>query len=129
MPDETTHCRFRNSLTKADFFDKLLDEVNHQLEAKGIKAKQAEAAIIDATLIQSAARSKRKPDFIAKDRDEEDLEQCFGTAKRLFGLARARYFGRAKVAAQMAVTAVCMSLLKVANLIILAQFVICMHGF
>jgi len=255
VPDETTHCRFRNALIKADFFDALLAEVNRQLEMQGIKVKQAQAAIIDATLIQSAARSKRKPYFIAEDRDEADLEpndktsqtsrlqgsdlkdnseanhsadpdaawikkgnksaygykgfarcdeegfvektlarpanegeaphfetmiegakakriaadkayaskknrallkqaghrdgilhkaargralrasekrfnklisegryrieQCFGTAKRLFGLARARYFGRAKVGAQMAATAICMNLLKAANMITL----------
>ena len=43
------------------------------------------------------------------------VEQVFGTAKRLFGLARARYFGRAKTHAQMAMTAIAMNLLKAAN--------------
>ena len=33
------------------------------------------------------------------------IEQVFGTAKRLFGLDRARYFGSAKTHAQMALSA------------------------
>ena len=47
------------------------------------------------------------------------IEQCFGTAKRLFGMHRARYFGRARTQAQMAMTAISMNLLKAANKIIL----------
>ena len=59
VPDETTHCRFRNALVEAGVFDKLLDEVCRQLEGHGLKVKKAEAAIIDATLIESAARPRK----------------------------------------------------------------------
>lgn len=43
------------------------------------------------------------------------VEQVFGTMKRLFGLHRARYFGRAKVHAQMVMAAISQNLLKAAN--------------
>ena len=49
MPDETTHCRFRNALVKGGIFDDLLAEVCAQIEGHGLKLKEAEAAIIDAT--------------------------------------------------------------------------------
>uniref|UniRef100_UPI000373807E transposase n=1 Tax=Brachymonas chironomi TaxID=491919 RepID=UPI000373807E len=39
-------------------------------------------------------------------------EQAFGTMKRRFNLARARYFGAAKVQAQMCWAALGMNLLK-----------------
>ena len=233
VPDETTHCRFRNALVKGKVYDDLLAEVCHQLEAYGLKLKQAEAAIIDATLIESAARPRSFIDA-PKDREEDAetepeatitysadpdarwvkkgrkstlgfkgfarcdeegfvdrvhtrpancaespefetmtrnakaariladkayaakanraflkgkhrdgimrkaargrplrasekrfnkliskrrfrVEQCFGTIKRLFGLARARYFGTAKTHAQLAMAAIGQNLLKAAN--------------
>jgi len=234
VPDETTHCRFRNALVEKGVHDDLLAEVCRQLEAHGLKLRAAEAAIIDATLIASAARPRSHVEAIAEDRAEQEtppdppevrhsadpdatwvkkgrkstlgykgfvrtdedgfvdkvhvtpanaaespefetmiagasgqriladkayaskanrdalkghhkdgimrkaargrplrasekrfnkliakrrfrVEQMFGTAKRLFGLGRARYFGRAKTHAQMAMTAIAMNLLKAAN--------------
>lgn len=232
VPDETTHCRFRNALVDGGVYDELLGETCRQLEVHGLKLRAAEAAIIDATLIESAARPRQ---FIepAKDREESDdpseigvsysadadarwvkksskstlgykgfartdehgfidkvhatpankaespefgsmvagakaqrimadkayasranrealrgkyrdgimrkaargrplrasekrfnrliskqrfrVEQCFGTMKRLFGLARARYFGVAKTHAQMVMAAISQNLLKAAN--------------
>ena len=56
VPDETTHCRFRNTLVRGGVYDALLAEVCRQIEAHGLKLKEAEAAIIDATLVESAAR-------------------------------------------------------------------------
>ena len=58
VPDETTHCRFRNALVRGGVYDDLLAEVCRQIEAHGLKLKEAEAAIIDATLIESAARPR-----------------------------------------------------------------------
>jgi len=58
VPDETTHCRFRNALVKGGVYDDLLSEVCRQIEAHGLKLKEAEAAIIDATLVESAARPR-----------------------------------------------------------------------
>ncbi len=58
VPDETTHCRFRNALVRGGVYDDLLAEVCCQIEAHGLKLKEAEAAIIDATLVESAARPR-----------------------------------------------------------------------
>ena len=240
VPDETTHCRFRNALVEAGAYDDLLAEVCAQIEAHGLKVREAEAAIIDAILIASAARPKGHVEAAPEDRREEEaepappdvtfsadpdatwvkkgrkstlgykgfarcdeegfvdrvhvtpanqgespefgtmikganaqrvladkayaskanraalkgkhrdgimhkavrgrplrasqkrfnrliskrrfrVEQVFGTAKRLFGLDRARYFGRAKTHAQMAMTAIAMNLLKAANKIKLTR--------
>lgn len=43
------------------------------------------------------------------------VEQCFGTAKRLFGMARASYFGMVKVNVQVMLKSICMNLKKAAN--------------
>ena len=236
VPDETTHCRFRNALVGGEVYDELLAEVCRQIEGHGLKLKQAEAALIDATLIESAARPRsfinapqdreedaaQDPDlddqtmsysadpdarWVKKGRkstlgykgfarcDEEGfvdrvhttpankgespefktmaskakakrimadkayaaqanrkflkgsyrdgimrkavrgrplrasekrfnkliskrrfrIEQCFGTMKRLFAMARARYFGQAKTHAQFAMAAIGQNLLKAAN--------------
>ena len=56
VPDEKTHCRFRNARVKADNYDGLLAEVCRQTEGHGLKMIEAAAAIIDATLIGSAAQ-------------------------------------------------------------------------
>ena len=56
--DETTHCRFRNALMKGGVYNDLLAAVCAQIENHGLKLKEAEAAIIDATLIESAARPR-----------------------------------------------------------------------
>ena len=74
IPDETTHCRFRGALARSGVYDALLDAVNRQLEAHGLKVKEAEAALIDASLIASAARPNAYIDEeqIAQDREEGD---------------------------------------------------------
>ncbi len=236
VPDETTHCRFRNALVKGGVYNDLLAEVCRQIEGHGLKLKEAEAAIIDATLVESAARPRTHIEA-PQDRAEDDapddpqmhysadpdarwikkgpkstlgykafartdeegfvdkvhttpanraespefatmidganaqrvladkayaskanraslrgkhrdgimrkaarnrplrasekrfnrmiskrrfrVEQCFGTMKRLFGLHRARYFGVAKVHAQLAMAAIGQNLLKAANKITL----------
>ena len=72
VPDETTHCRFRNALVKAEVYDALLSEVCRQIEGHGLKLKEAEAAIIDATLIASAARPRTHVEAPTEDRAEEE---------------------------------------------------------
>ena len=58
------------------------------------------------------ASEKRFNRLIAKRRFR--LEQCFGTMKRLFGLARARYSGVARTHARLAMAAIAQNLLKAA---------------
>ena len=72
VPDQSTHCRLRNDLVETGVFDALLDEVNRQLQAHGLKLKKADAAIIDATLIPGAARPNTYLDEtqMAQDRQE-----------------------------------------------------------
>jgi IS5 family transposase len=72
VPDETTHCRFRNALVDAGIYDDLLAEICRQLERHGLKLKKAEAAIIDATLIESAARPRTYIEAPALDRSEDE---------------------------------------------------------
>ena len=59
LPDETTFCRFRNKLFASGKYEKLLNEVNRQLEAHGLKLKHADDGIVDATLISSNARPRK----------------------------------------------------------------------
>ena len=58
VPDKMTHCRFRNTLVRGGVYDDLLAEICVQINAHGLKLKEAEAAIIDATLVESAARPR-----------------------------------------------------------------------
>ena len=61
FPDHSTLCRFRNDLVKTGLLDEILDEINTQLEEQGLKIKEGSIAIVDATVIRSAARPLRKP--------------------------------------------------------------------
>ena len=67
IPDATTVGRFRNFLIDNDLLDKLLDEINNQLEKYGLKIKNAETAIIDATLVATQASKYNK--VIEEDKD------------------------------------------------------------
>lgn len=70
VPDHTTLCRFRNLLISQDLWELLLERVNHQLEQRGLKVKESQGAIIDATLIDSAARPRKEMEGMAVDREE-----------------------------------------------------------
>ena len=59
IPDETTLCRFRNRLVVNDRLDGLLASINEQIQSHGLMIKGATGAVIDATLIESAARPKK----------------------------------------------------------------------
>jgi IS5 family transposase len=69
-PDETTICRFRNRLVVNDLDKELFEEINRQLESRGLKVEKATGAVIDASVIESAARPNRCLDM-AIDRNEE----------------------------------------------------------
>lgn len=74
VPDETTICRFRNKLTERNLDQILFTEINNQLENLGLKVKKADMAIVDATIIESAARPGMKVlEEIAEDRNENEL--------------------------------------------------------
>jgi transposase, IS5 family len=65
-------------------------------------------------------RQKLANRLISKQRYR--VEQTFGTLKRLFGMARARYFGTHKVNAQMVLKCLCLNLKKASNKISIALF-------
>ena len=58
VPDESTLCRFRNRLIHAGKLAPLLAAVNAQLQGHGLMVANATGAVIDATLVASAARPK-----------------------------------------------------------------------
>lgn len=71
MPDETTICRFRSRLARNELDKKLFEKINQQLEHQGLKIEEAKGAVIDATVIESAARPKRCIEGMAIDREED----------------------------------------------------------
>ena len=49
VPDDASHCRFHNARVEAGAYDGLHAEVCRQIEGHGLKMKEADTAIIDAT--------------------------------------------------------------------------------
>ena len=71
VPDSTTVCRFRNILVEADLYDRLLEECNRQLEAKGIIVKRG--AIIDASITNTPRRPRGGKSYeVVEDRKEDE---------------------------------------------------------
>ena len=66
-----------------------------------------------------SARQKLANKLISKKR--YIVEQCFGTAKRLFIMGRASYFGTVKVNARVILKSICMNLKKAANKIFMEE--------
>ena len=60
LPDHSTLCRFRNWLAQDDTLARLLELINCQLTQKGLKIEKASAAVIDATIIQTAGGKQRQ---------------------------------------------------------------------
>ena len=60
IPDYSTLCRYRNWLAQDDTLSELLELINRQLTEKGLKIEKASAAVIDATIIQTAGSKQRQ---------------------------------------------------------------------
>ena len=60
LPDHSTLCRFRNWPAQDDTLARLLELINCQLTQKGLKIEKAPAAVIDATIIQTAGGKQRQ---------------------------------------------------------------------
>jgi Transposase and inactivated derivatives, IS5 family len=88
FPDATTLCRFRNRLVEAKLDQVLLRRINGQLERQGLKVSGARGAIIDATIVPSAARPERYLDV-----SEEGEPQVVDSAD-----AEARWVKKGKAA-------------------------------
>jgi len=72
VPDATTICRFRNLLTTRHLWEKILRSINISLEDKGLKVTASHGAIVDATIIESAARPRKSLRALVEDRFEEE---------------------------------------------------------
>ena len=72
LPDATTLCRFRNRLVKADKLGLLLDEINRQLQAHQLMVQKTQGALLDATLVASAARPNRHF-IVATDAEQQPV--------------------------------------------------------
>lgn len=60
IPDHSTLCRYRNWLAQNGTLPQLLNLINRQLTDKGLKIQNAKAAVIDATIIQTAGGKQRR---------------------------------------------------------------------
>ena len=60
IPDYSTLCRYRNWLAQDDTLSELLELINRQLTEKGLKVEKASAAVVDATIIQTAGSKQRQ---------------------------------------------------------------------
>ena len=60
IPDYSTLCRYRNWLAQDDTLSELLQLINRQLTEKNLKVEKASAAVIDATIIQTAGSKQRQ---------------------------------------------------------------------
>jgi transposase, IS5 family len=69
VPDNTVLSRFRTELTKKKAYEKLMDNINGQLEQKGILLKKG--AIVDASITESPRKPRGKKEYeIVQDRQE-----------------------------------------------------------
>lgn len=88
-PDETTLCRFRNSLKEAGLGEALFEEVLRQLDAAGFVLKRG--TLIDATLVECASR--RPPDGSTERGVESRSPREAGADWTRRGAARRTFFG------------------------------------
>lgn len=73
VPDETTLCRFRNILIEKQLDRVLFQAINQQLEQLGLKVEKAQGAVVDATIVEAAARPRRTIENPAQDREEPQV--------------------------------------------------------
>ncbi|CWS00132.1 IS1106 transposase [Neisseria meningitidis] len=58
--DFNLFCRYRNWLAQDNTLSELLELINRQLTEKGLKIEKASAAVVDATIIQTAGSKQRQ---------------------------------------------------------------------
>lgn len=74
VPDHSVISRFRSELTNKEAFEKIFEQINAQLENKGLIVKTG--AIVDATVTDSPRKPKGKTTYaVADDRKEEQRSQ------------------------------------------------------
>jgi IS5 family transposase len=75
VPDESTICRFRNSLLKNKLYDRLFNSVNKQLESKNLIAKIGKSVLVDASLIKSDNTQIKNKTKEQKLEDKEEVKK------------------------------------------------------
>ena len=80
VPEASTLGRFRNQLVEHDLWERLLGEINRQLDAKNIILTQGRINIIDATPVEAAQSGSGK----GKD-GQPKREQAGGMSRRQRG--------------------------------------------
>lgn len=78
IPDHSTICRFRNRLIETNTYEKVFYEFNRQIESLGLMVKTG--TMVDATVIESSRRPRKKKEEVVIDRDEDDHPQIEETA-------------------------------------------------
>lgn len=91
FPDATTLCRFRNRLVEAQLDQVLLRRINSQLEGQGLKVAGSRGAILDATIIESAARPNQHVDV--DDEGKIDVVDSADTQARWVKKGNDAFFG------------------------------------
>jgi IS5 family transposase len=76
VPDHSTLCRFRNLLISRGLLEKTLNNINKQLEKKGLKVEAKEGAIVDATVIESAARPEKITELCTPPKEINRSPKC-----------------------------------------------------
>jgi IS5 family transposase len=82
VPDETTLCRFRADLHRAQLAEPLLVEINRQLDARGMIIRAG--TLIDASVVQAAVRTPAEPRQ-ASAHDPEASWVSHGKGRSRFG--------------------------------------------
>ena len=90
LPDASTICRFRNRLVNAQLDQKLLVLINSQLERRGLKVQGARGAIIDATIIPSAARPRQ---HVEAEGEQAKIVDSADTQARWVKKGKQAFFG------------------------------------
>lgn len=73
VPDHSTISRWRSRFSNQGIYQKLLQEINHQLSKYNIKV--TEGVIVDATLVESHARPRKKEIIETEPVGDEDALQ------------------------------------------------------
>ena len=88
VPDHSTIWRFRNTLNKNGILQKLLDNINHQLNSQGLIIKNGQASIIDATVIQA---KNNRPNKNAKGENTQDKDASYNVKTASDGKRKTTY--------------------------------------
>ncbi|MBM4402887.1 MAG: IS5 family transposase, partial [Candidatus Cloacimonetes bacterium] len=73
VPDHSTICRWRRRFSDKNIFEKLLNEINRQLSKYNIKV--TEGVIVDATMVESHARPRKKEIIETEPVGDEEIPE------------------------------------------------------